>query len=111
MRGLKELHDEKIIHRDLKPSNVFISDEGVYKLGILFSIFKFVYFYIFIFYLYFIILIVGDYSAARVLDPSGKTTIAGTLYVDYFILLYILLLFFCITYRGYIAPEVLDGEK
>jgi serine/threonine protein kinase len=50
MKGLKELHDEKIIHRDLKPSNIFISDEGIYKLGILFSIFILFVSIIFIFY-------------------------------------------------------------
>ena len=32
-RGLKSLHDKKIIHRDLKSANIFITDEGVYKLG------------------------------------------------------------------------------
>ena len=32
-RGLKSLHDKKILHRDLKAANVFISKEGIYKLG------------------------------------------------------------------------------
>lgn len=31
--GLKTLHDNKILHRDLKCANVFITAEGVYKLG------------------------------------------------------------------------------
>jgi mitosis inhibitor protein kinase SWE1 len=34
MNGLKKLHDEEIIHRDLKPSNIFISKDGIYKIGI-----------------------------------------------------------------------------
>lgn len=32
-KGLKSLHDKKILHRDLKGANVFITGEGVYKLG------------------------------------------------------------------------------
>lgn len=32
-RGLKSLHDKKILHRDLKAANVFISKDGIYKLG------------------------------------------------------------------------------
>ena len=31
--GLKSLHDKKIVHRDVKAANVFVSGEGVYKLG------------------------------------------------------------------------------
>lgn len=31
--GLKTLHDIKILHRDLKCANVFVTGEGVYKLG------------------------------------------------------------------------------
>jgi serine/threonine protein kinase len=31
--GLKILHDGKIIHRDLKPANIFISEDGVFKIG------------------------------------------------------------------------------
>jgi NIMA (never in mitosis gene a)-related kinase len=38
MKGLKKLHDEKIIHRDLKPSNIFLSEDGVYKLGLFYFI-------------------------------------------------------------------------
>jgi serine/threonine protein kinase len=36
MKGLKQLHKEKIIHRDLKPSNIFLTENGVYKLGIIY---------------------------------------------------------------------------
>ena len=32
-KGLKSLHDKKILHRDLKCANVFITGDGVYKLG------------------------------------------------------------------------------
>lgn len=32
-QGLKVLHDSKILHRDLKCANIFISREGVMKLG------------------------------------------------------------------------------
>ena len=32
-RGLKSLHDKKVLHRDLKGANVFITEDGVYKLG------------------------------------------------------------------------------
>jgi serine/threonine protein kinase len=32
-QGLKVLHDSKILHRDLKCANIFISKEGVMKLG------------------------------------------------------------------------------
>jgi serine/threonine protein kinase len=32
--GLKELHSQKIVHRDLKPSNIFLSEGGIYKLGL-----------------------------------------------------------------------------
>lgn len=31
--GLKSLHDRKILHRDLKCANVFITSDGIYKLG------------------------------------------------------------------------------
>lgn len=33
MRGLKTLHDLKIAHRDIKCANLFITKEGVIKLG------------------------------------------------------------------------------
>lgn len=32
-KGLKCLHDMKIMHRDLKCANVFLTKDGVYKLG------------------------------------------------------------------------------
>lgn len=32
-QGLKQLHDRKVLHRDLKCANVFITSEGIYKLG------------------------------------------------------------------------------
>ena len=32
-QGLKSLHEKKILHRDLKSANIFITAEGVYKLG------------------------------------------------------------------------------
>jgi NIMA (never in mitosis gene a)-related kinase len=31
--GLKSLHDRKILHRDMKCANVFITSDGVFKLG------------------------------------------------------------------------------
>jgi NIMA (never in mitosis gene a)-related kinase len=34
MKGLKKLHEENIVHRDLKPSNIFLTENGVYKLGL-----------------------------------------------------------------------------
>lgn len=32
-QGLKSLHDLKVLHRDLKCANIFITGDGVYKLG------------------------------------------------------------------------------
>jgi NIMA (never in mitosis gene a)-related kinase len=32
-QGLKCLHEKKILHRDLKCANVFITADGIYKLG------------------------------------------------------------------------------
>jgi serine/threonine protein kinase len=34
MNGLKVLHDKKLTHRDLKLSNIFLSESGIYKIGI-----------------------------------------------------------------------------
>lgn len=31
--ALKHLHDRKIVHRDLKPQNVFVTSQGILKLG------------------------------------------------------------------------------
>jgi serine/threonine protein kinase len=36
MKGLKQLHEEKIIHCNLKPSNIFLTENGVFKLGVVF---------------------------------------------------------------------------
>lgn len=33
IEGIKEVHKQGIIHRDLKPANVFITGEGVIKIG------------------------------------------------------------------------------
>ena len=33
LRGLKQLHNMKIMHRDLKSANVFLTSDGVAKLG------------------------------------------------------------------------------
>jgi NIMA (never in mitosis gene a)-related kinase len=33
VRGLKTLHDMKIVHRDIKCANLFLTKEGVLKLG------------------------------------------------------------------------------
>ncbi|XP_070566515.1 membrane-associated tyrosine- and threonine-specific cdc2-inhibitory kinase-like [Ptychodera flava] len=33
LEGVKHLHDHNLIHMDIKPANVFISIDGVYKLG------------------------------------------------------------------------------
>jgi serine/threonine protein kinase len=41
--GLKELHKANIVHRDLKPSNIFLSSDGIFKIGI-FILFYFILF-------------------------------------------------------------------
>lgn len=33
VRGLKELHDMKILHRDIKAANIYLTSDGVAKLG------------------------------------------------------------------------------
>jgi NIMA (never in mitosis gene a)-related kinase len=33
VRGLQALHDLKIVHRDIKCANLFITKDGVLKLG------------------------------------------------------------------------------
>jgi serine/threonine protein kinase len=65
MKGLKKLHEEKIVHRDLKGSNIFLSVDGIYKLGLLMVV---VYYFI----------LIGDYDTTRVINESGNTTQSGT---------------------------------
>lgn len=31
--GLRALHDKRILHRDLKSANIFVSNDGVLKIG------------------------------------------------------------------------------
>jgi tRNA A-37 threonylcarbamoyl transferase component Bud32 len=38
------LHNENIIHRDLKPKNIFISEDGIIKIGILLLLFYYIFF-------------------------------------------------------------------
>jgi serine/threonine protein kinase len=68
MNGLKDIHEEGLAHRDLKPSNIFLSENGIYKLGLTF----------FFFFFFFISVSVGDYSALRALHSSGNTTVVET---------------------------------
>jgi serine/threonine protein kinase len=30
---MKHIHDHKIMHRDLKPQNVFLTEQGIVKIG------------------------------------------------------------------------------
>lgn len=32
-QGIKSAHEKGFIHRDIKPANLFVSDDGIYKLG------------------------------------------------------------------------------
>jgi serine/threonine protein kinase len=34
MKGVKKLHESGVVHRDFKLSRMFLSDDGVYKLGL-----------------------------------------------------------------------------
>mmetsp|Transcript_5627 Transcript_5627/g.7501 ORF Transcript_5627/g.7501 Transcript_5627/m.7501 type:complete len:86 (+) Transcript_5627:325-582(+) len=31
--GIKHCHDRKIMHRDIKPMNIFLTQQGVFKMG------------------------------------------------------------------------------
>lgn len=32
-QAVKHLHDNNLVHMDIKPDNIFVSQEGIYKLG------------------------------------------------------------------------------
>lgn len=51
IEGIKHVHRQGIIHRDLKPANVFITGEGVIK--------------------------IGDFGLARAIDKNDKKKISN----------------------------------
>jgi serine/threonine protein kinase len=38
--GLSDIHSKNLVHRDIKLENIFLTSDGDYKIGLIFSIFS-----------------------------------------------------------------------
>lgn len=65
LEGVKYLHENFIIHRDLKPANIFINNDGVVKIGIVFFNYFFKSYYWKKEHLYFITVILTFFTLFR----------------------------------------------
>jgi serine/threonine protein kinase len=84
LSGIAAVHGQKIVHRDMKLENVFLTKEGICK--------------------------IGDFNLSKELAHSfaAASSLAGTPFSLFFISVFILFYFFTFFIRGYVPPEVIQ---
>jgi serine/threonine protein kinase len=88
------LHSVRLIHRYIKPSNIYITNDGISKVGLLY------FYYLFQLYLYILYNYSGDFGISRLIFGDKLASTVGRtpfiIYLFFILLLINILLFYLI---------------